>query len=371
MPQMSSEPTIAMVGGGYYSANAIGAKAVIDATTALVDEALGAILPLSPDKPFTIADFGASDGGTSFSLMRHIVRTVRAQNPQRAITLTYTDLPYNDFSVLFRRIHGILDVADPEPLAQETGLFTFASGTSFHRQVFPDGTLSFGFSASAMHYLSAKPGPIADHVHAVGATEQERALYRDYARSDLVTILLARARELMPGGRLVFANFFVDEHGHHIGNTGGSNMFDTLSAHWRDLAAAGVITDSEYRAATFQQYYRTLGEFTAPFEDHDSPVTRAGLRLDYVSTMLTPCPFAAVFREVGDVTAYARAYVPSIRSWSESTFLSALDSGRPLVERAAIIDQLYDAYEAEVAAAPTSHWKDYVHCIQSISKIQA
>ena len=59
-------------------------------------------------------------------------------------------------------------MTDAAPLAQEPGLFTFARATSFHRQIFPDETLSFGFSASAMHWLSGKPGFIADHVHAAG-----------------------------------------------------------------------------------------------------------------------------------------------------------------------------------------------------------
>jgi len=368
MPQVSSDPTIAMIGGGYYSANALCAKQAIDATKPLVDEALRALVCTPSDAPFGVADFGAADGGTSFELMRHIVRSVRTAFPIRPITLTYTDLPYNDFSTVFRRLHGILDEDDPQPLGQEPGVFTFASGTSLHRQIFPDETLSFGFSATAMHYLSIKPGPIADHIHAVGATEEECALYRDQAASDWTAILLARARELVPGGRLVFANFCVDEHGQHLGSTGGVNVFDALSKHWRDLAAAGHISEVEYRAATFQQYYKTVPEFVAPF-DSDSPLTRAALRLDHVSTVLTPCPFAAMFRQSSDPAAYARAYVPSVRSWSQSTFLGAL-TDRSQAKRAAIVDQLYNAYESDVAAAPQLHWKDYVHGIQSISKAQ-
>ena len=82
-----------------------------------------------------------------------------------------------------------------------------------------------------MHYLDIKPGLIADHVHAVGATEAEKALYREQAASDWTAILLARARELVPGGRLVLANFCVDEHGHHLGSTGGVNVFDALAKH--------------------------------------------------------------------------------------------------------------------------------------------
>ena len=158
--QESSDPTIAMIGGGFYSANALGAKDVIDATKPLVDQALHALVSIPSAKPFAIADFGASDGGTSADLMRHIVGTVRTALPDRPITLTYTDLPYNDFSTLFRRLHGMLDADDTQPLGQEPVLFTFASGTSLHRQIFPDETLSFGFSASSWCRVAGSCLPI-------------------------------------------------------------------------------------------------------------------------------------------------------------------------------------------------------------------
>jgi len=364
----SSDPTIAMRGGGYYSDNSINAKKAIDATLPLVEEALRGIVSRTSEKSLAIADFGAADGGTSLELMRNVVRFLRTACPYRAITLTYTDLPYNDFSSLFRRLHGVLDVADAAPLAQEPGLFTFASATSFHRQIFPDETLSFGFSASAMHWLSGKPGLIADHVHAAGATETERASYRKLALSDWTTILLARARELVPGGRLVLANLCVDERGRYLGSTAAANLLDTLAQNWRALATAKIITEDEYRAGTIQQYYRTVDDFVAPFIDPDSPVCRAGLRLEHVSTMLTPYPFAAQFRQRGDGGAFARAYVAHFRAWSESTFASALNRNRPEAERAAIIDQFYRAYEADVVARPEAHWADRVHCVQTIAK---
>src|SRR5262249_18771365 len=53
-----------------------------------------------------------------------------------------------------------LDVEDDAPLAQEPGLFTFANTTSFHRQIFPNATLSFGFSASAMHWVPPHRVPL-------------------------------------------------------------------------------------------------------------------------------------------------------------------------------------------------------------------
>ena len=156
MATATAAPLIAMRGAGYYSDNTIGAKAVIDAAGDLVAEALAA-MDLSGPEPFGVADFGAADGGTTLDLMRRIVATVRAANPDKPVTITYTDLPHNDFSVLFRRLHGVLDAADASPLGREPNLYTFASGTSFYRQVFPDNSLSLGFSATAMHWLSARP----------------------------------------------------------------------------------------------------------------------------------------------------------------------------------------------------------------------
>ncbi len=360
------EPVIAMRGAGYYSDNTVGAKAVIDAAAELVVAAIESMDLAASHGVFAMADMGAADGGTSLDLIRRAVATIRAAAPSRQISVTYTDLPHNDFSVLFRRLHGHL--GDAKPLGREPNLYTFASGTSFYSQIFPDETLSLGFSATAMHWLSRSPGPIADHVQAVGATPEEREPYRRQSMTDWETILLARARELVPGGKLVLANFCVDEAGRSLGSTGGVDMFDTFAKHWRALAQTGVINAEEYQSGTLQQFYKSVADFTAPFADAASPVRRAGLTLDHVSTRVTDCPYAAEFRRQGDAKAFAKTYVPTLRSWTESTFFSALDPARPLVERQAIVERFYAAYEADVAAAPEGHGMDYVHCFMTISK---
>ena len=360
-------PLIAMRGAGYYSDNTVGAKAVIDAATDLVRGALEGMDLAGSQTPFAIADFGAADGGTSLDLMRRVVADVRRVAPVRPVTVTYTDLPHNDFSVLFRRLHGLLDDA-PSPLGREPNVYTFASGTSFYRQIFPDNSLSLGFSATAMHWLSTRPGPIADHVHAVGASEAERQLFHQQSMADWETILLARACELVPGGRLVLANFCIDDEGRYLGGTGGVDMFDAFARHWRALVRSGQISEPEYRAGTLQQFYKSRQDFAAPFADPASPVRRAGLVLDQISTRVTRCPYAAGFETHRDPAAFAKAYIPTLRSWTESTFFSALDPGRPASERQAIVDRFYSAYEAEVAAAPEGHGMDYVHCFMTISK---
>jgi hypothetical protein len=363
--------TIAMRGAGYYSANTVGAKTAIDRVGDLVVAAVAKIPAPAPDAPFAIVDYGAADGGTSMDLMRRAVEAIRARESGRQITLTYTDLPHNDFGALFRLTQGLIGPPTDTPLAATHDLFIFASGASFYRQIVPDGALSLGFSATAMHWLSARPCMIADHVQAVGAAAVERENFRARSLADWNMILLHRARELREGGRLVMMNFCVDEHGRYLGHTGGVNMFDEFARHWRALRDARRISETEYVDATFQQFYKTPNEFAAPLRDPDSEVYRAGLRLEHISTMVTPCPYAAAHREHGDPAAFARAYVPTLRSWTETVFAGALDPARPVEERRGIVDDFYAAYEAEVARAPKGHGMDYVHCVMEIAKVGA
>lgn len=367
MATKTDAPVIAMRGAGYYSANTVGAKAVIDAAADLVLETMDG-MQLTGAGPFAIADYGAADGGTSIDMMRRAVDRLRQAAPERAISITYTDLPHNDFSVLFQMLHGLLPIQKENPLARQPNVFTFASGTTFYRQIFPDASLSLGFSATAMHWLSKLPIDIADHPHAVGASQDEKETLRASALADWETILMHRARELKPGGKLVFANFCQDEKGHYLGHTGGVNMHDTFAKHWRNLLRDGTITEAEYRRANFVQFYKTKEEFAAPFEKPDSPVRKAGLTLEKIFTRTTGCPYAADFQREGDPVKFAKAYIPTLRSWSESTFMGGLDPARSAQERTAIINRFYGDYEAEVAAAPEGHAMDYVHCFTVIGK---
>jgi hypothetical protein len=220
-----------------------------------------------------------------------------------------------------------------------------------------------------MHWLSTKPGDITAHVQAVGAQGPELEAFTRQGNADWHRILLHRAAEMKPGGRLVLVNFCRDEQGRYLGHTGGVNMFDTFNRIWQDLLAAGKITEGEYRAMTLPQYYKTLPEFTQPLNDRADPAYRAGLRLVSAETRIVACPYADEFRRKGDAGAFAKAYIPTMRSWTESTFFGALDRGRLLAERQAIIDSFYDAYESRVRAEPADHGMGYVHAYLTIERV--
>jgi len=132
----------------------------------------------------------------------------------------------------------VIDNGQASYLDEFQDVFVNAIGIGFHRQLLPDASLDIGFSATAMHYVSEKPCEIENHVHMVGATGPTLVAYAERAATDWENILLARARELRPGGRLVFMNFGQDGQGRYLGNTGGVNMFDTFHQIWTAMRDA-------------------------------------------------------------------------------------------------------------------------------------
>jgi hypothetical protein len=357
---------MSMKGGGYYAKVTIGAKHVIDRATPLILEAVERMAPADDGSIFTMSDMGCADGGTSVTMVGTVLKEIRRRVPSRPIQMVYTDLPRNDFSQVFQNIHGQTDI---ETYIDEIDdLSVFASATSFHKPIFPAGSLNLGFSATASHYISEKPGVISNHVHMVGAEGAERAAYVEQGRIDWERMLMNRARDLAPGGRLALFNFGIDEEGRYLGATGEISMFDTFSTLWATLRDDGVITPEEFVNTNFPQSYRTVAQFTAPFDDPNNPVHRAGLRVEHVETRVVGCPYAADFKIHGDAARFAHEYIPTLRSWSEATFANGLSPARPFEERLSIINRFYNSYEALVREAPEGHAMDYVHCYLIVQK---
>ena len=358
---------ISMKGGGYYSAHTEGAKLTINRAGDMLFQHFNARQVKQCDRPFSIIDYGAADGGTSLEMITRLVNAVRGALPEREMTVTYTDLPHNDFSALFQMLNAEDD--DTSNYFQSNRkVYVNCTGTTFYQQVVPDNTVDIAFSATAMHWLSGQPGIISDHVHAVSAKGEQWQNFCDYALNDWNTILLHRARELVAGGLLVMANFCIDEQSRYLGNTGGVNMFDTFWSLWLDMADQGVITHSEAQKTTFPQFYKTIEQFCAPFLSTGSEVSKAGLKLKTAFTGIVKCPYRAQFEIEGNADSFAENYVPTLRSWSERVFFNGLDASRPVDERHRIVNQFYENYKNLVRADPSEHAMDYVHTYMVVQK---
>lgn len=360
MARRETTEFMAMKGAGYYSRATIGAKHVMDNAAELVLGAVGRMAPADDGTVFRVTDMGAADGGTSLDMWRRVLDRVRALVPSRPIEIIYTDLPRNDFSQTFQIVHG--QTGEETYLSSVPDVFVLASATSFHEAILPPGTLDLGFSATASHYITGVPCTIGDHVHMVGAAPDERRAFENKGAADWETMLVRRAIEMKPGARLCLFNFGIDEAGRYLGNTGGVNMFDMFARLWKGMRDEGLITADEFTNTNFPQCYRTQAQFVAPLNDPDSPVYKAGLRLEHVESRVVRCPFERDFTENGGNAAdFARDYIPTLRSWSEPTFVNGLNPDRPVDEKSGIIDTFYQRYRDHVAANPAGHAMDYVH----------
>ena len=244
---------ITMAGGGVYSLATRGADDVINKSIPLVIDSLNSMSISEDQADFTFTDMGTADGGTSLKMVEKLIYSIRKKKPQIDINIVYVDQPKNDFNSLVQTVLGLGHF--PSYLETVENVYPFFSANSFYKQILPDNSLDFGFSATAMHWLSKKTCDISHHVHMVGAEGEEYLMFSEQGKKDWETILLHRSRELKTGGQLVFLNFCRDENGKYLGNTKGVNMFGNFSQNWKDYFDQGRINLNEYQRMTLPQYF--------------------------------------------------------------------------------------------------------------------
>ena len=365
---LNTQSSLSMKDAGYYSAKTAGAKNAIDKTQKVIENAIKTI---SSTNIIRFADFGSADGGTSQEMWSNIIKLIRETGDNRQIEILYTDLASNDFSTLFKTMQGMHGNTNFAFQKNFSNIFVHGCGTGFHDQLMANNSLTLGFSATAMHYVSERPCLIQDHVHMTGANEEEIQLFKNQAHKDWETILLNRSKELINGGRFVCINFGIDENGRCLGNTGGHVMFDNFTKNWKLLQEQGIISEQEFINATFTQHYRSVDEFKKPFDDPNSVVSKSGLRLKSCETMITDCPYKVNYlnnRNSMTSEDYANTLIPTMRSWSETVFKNALNK-RNEKEINKIVDKFYNLYIEEVSNNPEGHAMDYVHIIMDIEKV--
>ena len=322
---------IAMTTG--YSAQTEGALLCIEAAS---DWALTCVDQLAVSDSHVLIDYGAADGGTAVGLWNQVLDRLHGNQPEAHLTLIGNDLPSNDNVALAEN----LALQIPRP-AKPTVL---VSARSFYEPSVGPNTVSFGFSATAMHWLSASPGQLETHTHVLASGDAE-ALERftTQAMKDWTFILELRSRELKVGGRLLTVNLSRDGEGRYLGHNGGEtrNVHDQLHQIWRGLADEGVISEEQYRSGTVLNFYKSPEEFMAPLKDTTSAPYRNGLRLVNERTVYVKCPYRRRWNENGDTAAFASGLMATIRSWSRHSFASVAGDS--------VADQVYTQLEQRLS----------------------
>ena len=342
---------IAMTTG--YSAQTEGALLCIEAAS---DWALTCVEQLAAQSSHVLIDYGAADGGTAVGLWSAVLDRLHERQPSAHLTLIGNDLPSND------------NVALAENVARQIGRppkpTVLVSCRSFYEPTVAPDTVSFGFSATAMHWLSESPGPLDNHTHVLASGDAE-ALKRFTAQAmkDWTSILELRSRELKVGGRLLTVNLSRDEQGRYLGNNGGEtrNVHDQLHQIWRELADEGVISEDIYRRGTVLNFYKSPEEFMAPLKDSNSAPYRNGLRLVDERTVYVKCPYRRRWDSDGDTQTFAEGLMATIRSWSRHSFASVAGD--------AIGDQVFARLKQRIADSPSEWSLDYVEHHQMMERV--
>ena len=342
---------IAMTTG--YSAQTEGALLCINAAS---DWALTCVDQLPAQTSYVLIDYGAADGGTAVGLWSQVLDRLHANQPKAHLTLIGNDLPSND------------NVALAENLAQQIPRTpkptVLVSARSFYEPSVAPDTVSFGFSATAMHWLSESPGPLETHTHVLASGDSEALTrFTTQALKDWAYILELRSLELKVGGRLLTVNLSRDEQGRYLGHNGGEtrNVHDQLHQIWRGLADEGVISEEIYQQGTVLNFYKSPEEFMKPLKDTNSAAYRNGLRLVDERTVYVKCPYRRRWNEDGDTATFAAGLMATIRSWSRHSFASVAGD--------TIADEVYTRLEQRIAAAPDEWSLDYVEHHQMMEKV--
>jgi hypothetical protein len=345
--------TTGMKGAGYYDQHSGAQLSAIQALQDWVDDAV-ANLPLpAPARPVTVLDLGSSEGRNAIRLMAAIIAGLRRRTDQPLQTI-YNDLASNDFNQLFANLEG----------ARRAGLlaaevYPGAVGGSFYGPLLPPGTVHLATSVNAIQWLDRLPAvSLPDDVvyrrpHSprtgFAVSPEATAAFTRQAEQDLVRFLRCRARELVPGAKLLLAG---------PGDTDQvrlcDGLYDVLNDACLDLVAAGRLEREGYERLTMPCYYRTVAELLAPLGREDSPV-RGAFAVDRAEALEVPLPFLVEFRRNGDAAAYAGAYTGFLRAISEPVVRAALNQPEGEV---GTVECLYERIRARLLAEPERYsWR--------------
>jgi hypothetical protein len=343
VPQMRefAIPTAMEGCGAYNRSSRVQASGVAPAIPMLQRAAQTAALPAGP-QPIIIADYGSSQGRNSLAPINAAIDALRQRiGLDRPISVIHTDLPQNDFSALFQTLN-----TDPNSyLIRQSAVFASAVGRSYFEQILPPASVVLGWSSWAIQWLSRVPGWIPDQVQvAFSRDPAARAAFCAQASEDWRNFLSARARELIPGGKLVILTMSVDEDG----NFGYAPLVRAIYAALLELVDSSLLTSDEARRMVIPTVARSRAYFLAPFERDGC---FAGLRVEELETFYGEDGIWLEYERQRNASQFASQWAAFSRASVFPTLAGNLEGGggpRTLD----FCDRLEAGTAARLAAAP-------------------
>lgn len=320
-----------MEGGGYYNAHSRPQGSASELGIPLLERAAQEI-PLTAS-PAGVADLGSSQGKNSMLPMRACIAALRTRSAELPIAITHTDLASNDFDALF----DLLASSPESYLNGAREVYAFASGASFYGRLFPAQTLDLGWNSIAVHWLSAVPCSIPNHIWSPYAQGAVRDAFRKRAADDWQAFLTARAAEFRSGGQLVVVASSADDRGF----AGAEGLMNMANEELLAMVRRRLITGDQYDAMAIPTYYRTKAEFEAPFFAAGSP-----FELLESAPQVLADPFWPQYERTHDAAAFAASYTAFFRAFSEPCLFGGTAPD--------VADQFYTGVQERIAADPAA-----------------
>ena len=348
--------SISMAAG--YSEQTEGAFLCIEAAK---DWAIDCVTSLPRTDRHVFIDYGAADGGTAKNFWSTVLSKAKVSSPTSEFTLIGNDLPSNDNQALVNSLNYQYEV--------DKNINTYLCARSFYDQLSPSDSVSFGFSATAMHWLS-RHLELKNHTHVQASSDHENFKnFRDQALADWELILMQRSNEIIKGGKFLAVNLSRDLNNNYLGNNGGKtlNVHDQIHEIWYELLEENIIDIKEYEAGTVQNFYKSPDEFIAPLINKDSSAYKSGLRLVKERTVYIDCPYKRKWLENKDDKLFSLKLMETIRSWSMHSFKSAIN--RTNFSEVDPINLLYQRLRERIYKSPEKWSLDYVEHHLVIEKV--
>ena len=343
MPESSVVVRPEPMDSGSYTAGSRLQAAGLQRAIKLFEQAAEAVpLPRLP-QPVVIADYGASTGHNSLLPICAAIAVLRKRTrPEHSVMVVHTDVPENDFTMLFQTL-----ATDPDTyLRKDEASFASAIGRSFYSQILPSNSVNLGWTSWAILWLRRVPAPIPDHVHiAYSSDEAVRAAYAKQAARDWHEFIAFRGRELCPGGRLVVMTMALDENGEF----GCRPLLNGIADVLVELTATGLITEDEMHGMCIPIVGRRAADFVAPF----APSGRfERLEVEHLEVFDAEDRFWAQYQLDKDAKAFGAQWAGFARASIFGTLASALDGGCDDPRSGQFFDRLEAGIAERLAAAP-------------------
>ena len=328
--------------GAYNRSSSVQAAGSLPAVALLERAAHAVALPQSP-QPVVIADYGSSEGHNSLAPIAAAIGALRERVVrERAIFVFHTDLPGNDFTALFQTLAN-----DPNSYLQnDPAVFPAAVGRSYFEQILPPSSVTLGWSAWAVQWLSRVPRAIPDQVQvAYSHDAASRSAFAEQAAEDWETFLTMRSRELSPGGRLVALTMATDDNGDFGYRPIPDAIYETLI----NMVDRGLIRKEEFRRMVIPTVGRTRAQFQEPFARDGR---YADLSIEDFELFHGEDRIWTQFEASDDAHAFGAQWAAFCRASVFPTLAASLDGAPDSARSVKFIDELETGVAARLAAAP-------------------